>query len=485
MSIQPNSDSQFLRESSVDSSSTAMPRDSESKKRLPSLVTNREVLQMSAAVNSQGRKEMMGPASAAAYVPPIGHAHHRRDSSSSVSPVATMSKSNLPNSDMTSKSSFLQGPFSAMPSSNSWGHQNNNLSMSGKGGLATAREEGPQDDVAPTWTDSSTTTQVLPQSIDNMALNIAILQQRLLQQQPQALAAVQLQQHQELHDSMHSAALFYGANNQPSSMGAMRQPQMTPYGPISTLPDMSNFRGYPSMANPPMPPMQGLPQSKPAPPPPAIDPALTALIAARGYNPPPSQFDLNPKNARFFVIKSFTEDDVQRSLKHEIWASTDKGNQRLDNAFKECRGEGGRPIYLFFSVNASGHFCGMAQMMTSLDYNSTSNVWVQEGKWKGTFKVRWIFVKDVPNVKLRHIKLTNTVEKKPVTQSRDTQELPVEGGKELLRIMAEYHSKTTLLQDWLFYEQQALQQKDSQSQAQQSSLFPMVPMGQQSFNNSS
>lgn len=267
---------------------------------------------------------------------------------------------------------------------------------------------------------------------------------------------------------MHQAALQYGPNNFNGPLG-LRSAQTPQYGPTATLPDMNNFRGYPGMVNPAMnrqtmPPPHAIPA-------PAIDPALTAMIAARGYNPSPSNFNLNPQSARFFVIKSFTEDDVHRSLKHEIWASTEKGNQRLDKAFKECIADGGGPLYLFYSVNASGHFCGMAEMMTALDYNSTSNVWVQEGKWKGTFKVRWIFVKDVPNGKLRHIKLTNTTERKPVTQSRDTQELPVEGGKEILKIMAEYNSKTTLLQDWPFYEQQALEQQkqgntEAPSQAQ-------------------
>lgn len=50
------------------------------------------------------------------------------------------------------------------------------------------------------------------------------------------------------------------------------------------------------------------------------------------------------------MIKSYTEDDVHKSLKYEIWSSTDPGNKRLDKAFKETAGRG--PIYLFFSVNA-------------------------------------------------------------------------------------------------------------------------------------
>lgn len=38
------------------------------------------------------------------------------------------------------------------------------------------------------------------------------------------------------------------------------------------------------------------------------------------------------------------------------------GNKRLDAAFKENANKG--PVYLFFSVNSSRHFCGVAQMLT-------------------------------------------------------------------------------------------------------------------------
>ena len=41
------------------------------------------------------------------------------------------------------------------------------------------------------------------------------------------------------------------------------------------------------------------------------------------YNP--ATFDLNPESARFFVIKSYSEDDIHRSIKYEIWCSTDHG----------------------------------------------------------------------------------------------------------------------------------------------------------------
>ncbi|ROT83366.1 YTH domain family protein 1 [Penaeus vannamei] len=155
------------------------------------------------------------------------------------------------------------------------------------------------------------------------------------------------------------------------------------------------------------------------------DGILEDLRMRNDYNP--KDFDLSPKNARFFVIKSYSEDDIHRSIKYEIWCSTEHGNKRLDSAFREREGKG--PVYLFFSVNGSGHFCGLAHMISTVDYNSSSSVWAQD-KWKGQFRVKWIFVKDVPNSQLRHIRLENN-ENKPVTNSRDTQEVPYEKGKQV------------------------------------------------------
>ncbi|TDL24957.1 YTH-domain-containing protein [Rickenella mellea] len=184
---------------------------------------------------------------------------------------------------------------------------------------------------------------------------------------------------------------------------------------------------------------------------------IPTLIATKGYNP--VEFDIRPAFARYFVIKSYTEDDVHKSLKYEIWSSTDPGNKRLDKAFKETAGRG--PIYLFFSVNASGHFCGMAEMLTPVDHTRSSTVWASD-KWKGVFKVRWIFVRDIPNANLRHIRLNNTQERKPVTNSRDTQELLPDAGQEMLRIFFSHPARTSLLQDFAFYELQSMQRVQQQ-----------------------
>lgn len=72
-------------------------------------------------------------------------------------------------------------------------------------------------------------------------------------------------------------------------------------------------------------------------------------------------------------------------------------------------------------VNASGQFCGVAEMTGPVDFRSTMDFW-QLDKWSGCFPVKWHIIKDVANSNLRHIILENN-ENKPVTNSRDTQEV--------------------------------------------------------------
>ncbi|XP_061113418.1 YTH domain-containing family protein 1-like isoform X2 [Conger conger] len=175
-------------------------------------------------------------------------------------------------------------------------------------------------------------------------------------------------------------------------------------------------------------------------------PVLEKLRAAHSYNP--KDFDWNVKNGRVFIIKSYSEDDIHRSIKYSIWCSTEHGNKRLDGAFRAMATKG--PVYLLFSVNGSGHFCGVAEMRSPVDYGTSAGVWSQD-KWKGKFDVNWLFVKDVPNSQLRHIRLENN-DNKPVTNSRDTQEVPLEKAKQVLKIIATYKHTTSIFDDFSHYE---------------------------------
>jgi hypothetical protein len=78
-------------------------------------------------------------------------------------------------------------------------------------------------------------------------------------------------------------------------------------------------------------------------------------------------------------------------------------------------------IGVFLQVNCSGQFCGVAEMTGSVDFSKNMDFWLQ-GKWNGCLPVKWHIIKDVPNGHFRHITLVNN-ENKPVTHSRDTQEV--------------------------------------------------------------
>lgn len=163
------------------------------------------------------------------------------------------------------------------------------------------------------------------------------------------------------------------------------------------------------------------------------------------------EFPKFDSDAKFFVIKSYSEDDVHKSIKYGVWSSTTNGNKKLDDAYKEAQQKPGAcPVFLLFSVNASGQFVGLAEMTGRVDFDRTVEYW-QQDKWTGCFPLKWHIIKDVPNGMLRHITLPNN-ENKPVTNSRDTQEVMFEQGTEIIKVFKGHLSSTCILDDFEFYE---------------------------------
>ena len=70
---------------------------------------------------------------------------------------------------------------------------------------------------------------------------------------------------------------------------------------------------------------------------------------------------------------------MHKAIKYGIWSSTERGNKILDSAYVEVMKikrnahehefseaefqVGSAEVYLFFSVNKSKHFCGVAKMI--------------------------------------------------------------------------------------------------------------------------
>ncbi|XP_011093936.1 YTH domain-containing family protein 2 isoform X4 [Sesamum indicum] len=176
----------------------------------------------------------------------------------------------------------------------------------------------------------------------------------------------------------------------------------------------------------------------------------TSGFHIHNFNSP--DFITDYERAKFFVIKSFSEDNIHKSIKYGVWASTPLGNRKLDAAYRESKEmEGICPLFLLFSVNASGQFCGVAEMVGPVDFENDADYW-QQDRWSGQFPVKWHIIKDVPNSRFRHILLENN-DNKPVTHSRDSQEVKLEQGIEMLRIFKNHDADTSLLDDFNFYDE--------------------------------
>jgi len=159
----------------------------------------------------------------------------------------------------------------------------------------------------------------------------------------------------------------------------------------------------------------------------------------------------NIEKAKFFVIKSYSEEDVHKAIKHNVWCSTKEGNIKLHDIYVAADNE--YPIFLLFSVNSSGHFVGVAQMKSHVDFEKNFEGWNQSHKWKGHFKISWVYIKDIPNKELRHLK-NEYNEGKPVPNSRDCQEIPFEVGVQVLELFEKFKNQTSILDDFEYYEMQ-------------------------------
>lgn len=154
----------------------------------------------------------------------------------------------------------------------------------------------------------------------------------------------------------------------------------------------------------------------------------------------------------FYVIKSFSEEDVHKSIKYGVWSSSKNGNTTLTNSFSLSKDKGGY-VYLFFSCNGSGRFVGVARMKTPCDNDKSFEYWTQDAKWLGLFEVEWVFIKDVPFKEFKSIVITmKDGETKPISNARDVQEVPFSFAKQMMEIFETYQNTNTILENFEYYD---------------------------------
>lgn len=221
-----------------------------------------------------------------------------------------------------------------------------------------------------------------PRWQDREAFQLGEMPQRWPEQQNQFMGQPTAYHQQHQHQQQLLASQGYG-HHQGMKQNLQVQPQIGQY----QQPYQLAYLGTPFTPMYPTSPVSAMPPSAM----PAQDQDVIDLARRKGLNPASFNCRPSPVSMMIFGLQLLTvlgsllrhqvlycglpflfdmakpdktqEEDVQKSLKHEIWSSTVLGNKRLDAAFRESAEK--MPLYLFFSVNGSRHFCGVAQMLTT------------------------------------------------------------------------------------------------------------------------
>jgi hypothetical protein len=93
------------------------------------------------------------------------------------------------------------------------------------------------------------------------------------------------------------------------------------------------------------------------------------LLASHAKNVPNSEEQFNSSeftteydDAKHFIIKSYSEENVLKSIQYGVWASTPNGNKKLDEAYQDAQqriaagSSSSCPVFLFFSVSSFFHY---------------------------------------------------------------------------------------------------------------------------------
>ncbi|KAK4108011.1 YTH-domain-containing protein, partial [Canariomyces notabilis] len=134
---------------------------------------------------------------------------------------------------------------------------------------------------------------------------------------------------------------------------------------------------------------------------------------------------------RFFIIKSFNEDNIRKCMEDSIWITQVQNGDTLSQAFSKCKN-----VILFFSVNKSRAFQGYARMASAPSPETPRPSWAGGIHWDTShpFRVQWLSKTAVEFYLIGHLKNAYN-DHLPVLVGKDGQEIEEECGAELLREM--------------------------------------------------
>ncbi|KAI9646922.1 hypothetical protein NHQ30_004922 [Ciborinia camelliae] len=147
----------------------------------------------------------------------------------------------------------------------------------------------------------------------------------------------------------------------------------------------------------------------------------------------PKGFDRGGKgDTRYFIVKSFNEENVLKCIEDGIWTTQAQNGPIFKEAFETCKN-----VILVFSINKSRAFQGYARM-ESLPGSIEVPSWQNSINWEsaGAFKVRWLAICSTRFHRIGHLK-NSLNENLAVLIGKDGQEIEESCGKGLLECMDE------------------------------------------------
>jgi hypothetical protein len=153
---------------------------------------------------------------------------------------------------------------------------------------------------------------------------------------------------------------------------------------------------------------------------------LASLIPVEKRLKKPKSYDYVTKlnylfrDARFFLIKSANEANVNLSKQKGVWSTPPQNEAKLNLAYEECRN-----VLLLFSVKESGKFAGFARLGGQSRRDLDPVNWIlppniSQKSLGGVFQIDWISNHELPFIKTTHLR-NDWNDGKPVKIGRDGQ----------------------------------------------------------------
>lgn len=152
---------------------------------------------------------------------------------------------------------------------------------------------------------------------------------------------------------------------------------------------------------------------------------VPATMPTLGAPPPPPK----KQGTRYFIIRSYNFENIDMSISHGVWATQSRNDDVLNTAY--ARSE---RVVLFFSVNSSAHFQGMAFMVSPVGRTSRKVPWEGNFNSRNLFSVDWECLCDMPHADTEHLR-NGLNENRPIHIARDGQEVSEREGAELMHLM--------------------------------------------------